>query len=123
MAKLGEFVGSAATVNAFPLVVGGQWFSPYLIDEPGNGLPVLGEVFNVDNKGLAFLDELEGVGVPNAYRRVQVEVWSFDRKAVSENVWTYVKDRDNIDIIHSNCGEVYSDFSKYIFPKDRSTRF
>ena len=52
------FVGRFRTAKAFPLVVGGRWFSRYLINEPGLGHEVVGEVFEVDALGLALIDQL-----------------------------------------------------------------
>ena len=61
-------IGHFRTVEAFPLVVGGKWSSPYLIDEPGEGYCIFGEVFEVDDQGLEKLDRMEGTHLPNGYR-------------------------------------------------------
>ena len=67
-------LGRFRTCVAFPLVVGGKWFSPCLIAEPGVGVPVFGEVFELDDRGLDVLDAIEGTDVPNGYRRIGIAV-------------------------------------------------
>ena len=42
--KIAKYEGRYKTVEAFPLVVGGPWYSPYLIDEPGVSVSVIGEL-------------------------------------------------------------------------------
>lgn len=112
---LGRFV----TVNAFPLVVGGSWFSPYLIPEPGEGRRVAGEIFEVDDRQLAELDRMEGTHLPNGYHRDRVEVTAESGGASSE-AWTYFKDRQTIDGSHSGPMPEYELDPRYVGPAKRT---
>ena len=54
---------------------------PCLLDEPGSGLQVLGQLFEVGEAELRALDHLERVGEPGGYRRVPVAVQADHRQA------------------------------------------
>lgn len=45
-----RFVGSARTVNKFPLVIGTRFNIPFLLDRQGLGHNIRGEVYEVDEK-------------------------------------------------------------------------
>lgn len=69
-----EFLGSALTTEKFPLVIAGKYNIPFLLNIPGQGHRVHGEIYRVDGQMLEFLDEFESV--PAMYQRcvVQLEV-------------------------------------------------
>ncbi len=115
-------IGRFRTCVAFPLVVGGTWFSPSLIAEPGVGVPVFGEVFELDDRGLEVLDAIEGTDVPNGYRRIGIAVEDAGGGAPVD-AWTYVKDRAAIEGIHSGPMEEYARDPRYVPPAKRSTGF
>lgn len=69
-----RFLGAARTLDAWPLVVGGQWFSPSMLPERGVGHRVAGELWEVDAATLAALDRLESTHLPTGYRREAVMV-------------------------------------------------
>jgi gamma-glutamylaminecyclotransferase len=91
------FVGPCGTFDKIPLVIAGPWYTPTLIPESG-GHKVTGELYGVDDAGLAYLDDLEGVGRPHGFDRIQLEVHLADSSTVAS---AYTKPRDRIDIIHS----------------------
>ncbi len=69
-----EFLGNVQTVEAYPLLIAGPWFGPMMLDRPGEGRQVRGELFEVDGAELPTLDELEGVGKEGSFRSlVRVE--------------------------------------------------
>ena len=61
------FVGTGCTEKKFPLVVATAYNIPHLLDVPGSGSKVSGEIFSVDQSMLNILDELEGI--PKHYQR------------------------------------------------------
>lgn len=61
-------------MTRYPLYLLGPRFLPWLIDAPGEGYNVVGQVFDMDAAGLRRVDELEGVGEPHWYRRGSVLV-------------------------------------------------
>ncbi|XP_055021124.1 gamma-glutamylaminecyclotransferase isoform X1 [Boleophthalmus pectinirostris] len=72
-----EFLGTAKTVEKFPLVIAGIYNVPYLLNIPGQGNQIHGEIYKVDEKMLEFLDDFEGV--PTHYQRtlnkLEVKEW------------------------------------------------
>ncbi len=72
--RAAEFVGTCTTVEKYPLVLGGERWVPCLIDRPGEGAAVAGELFRVDDEGLRRLDGLEAVGRPGGYVRRRIAV-------------------------------------------------
>lgn len=62
----------ARTAQRYPLFVD-HYKVPYLVDRPGDGHPISGELFSVDDAALAALDELEGVAA-GRYTRRKIEV-------------------------------------------------
>ena len=73
-----HFVGSAETVEAFPMVIRPEGMAPatrapVLMDVPGTGEVICGEVFRVDDRCLEAMDILEGVR-SGAYFKRPVEV-------------------------------------------------
>ncbi len=66
----GEFV----TVERYPLYVLGPLFLPWLVDAPGEGHHVIGQLFEVDAAGLARMDRLERIDESHWYRRGSVLV-------------------------------------------------
>lgn len=65
----GEFI----TAQPHPLHLAHGWL-PCLLPLPGQGLPVRGQLFEVDAAQLERMDVLERVGEPGGYQRVTIEV-------------------------------------------------
>jgi gamma-glutamylaminecyclotransferase len=66
--------GVFRTRERYPLYLVGDRCSPWLIDMPGDGEHISGQVFEVDHAALAAMDTLERVAEPDGYRRVAIEV-------------------------------------------------
>lgn len=65
------YMGKAVTGKEFPLVIApAAWNLPCLLAAEGTGKKVRGELFEVDEEMLSFLDQFEGH--PDFYRRKQV---------------------------------------------------
>ncbi|KAG8452063.1 hypothetical protein GDO86_004020 [Hymenochirus boettgeri] len=61
------FKGTGTTVEKYPLVIAVEANIPFLLDIPGIGHHISGEIYSVDEQLLHFLDEFEGC--PNFYQR------------------------------------------------------
>ncbi|KAJ8934602.1 hypothetical protein NQ318_002946 [Aromia moschata] len=62
-----KYLYNAKTTEKYPLIIGTKYNIPFLLNSPGNGTHVEGEVYEVDDKVLANLDVLEDH--PNYYVR------------------------------------------------------
>jgi len=71
----GRRIGSTfRTLDRLPLLLMGERHVPWLIDSPGLGERVAGELYEVDAAALAAMDELEGVGQADGYHRKALRV-------------------------------------------------
>ncbi|PZO79340.1 MAG: gamma-glutamylcyclotransferase [Mesorhizobium amorphae] len=64
------YMGPGRTVEAFPMYVAGGIRGPMMIDRPGRGLRVVGELFGVSPEQLDGVDEAEEIGKPGNFRRL-----------------------------------------------------
>ncbi|XP_027443932.1 gamma-glutamylaminecyclotransferase isoform X1 [Zalophus californianus] len=80
------FRGRGRTLEPYPLVIAGEHNIPRLLNLPGQGRLVLGEIYAVDERMLSFLDEFEGC--PDMYQRTPLQVtvleWEGARGAPEE---------------------------------------
>lgn len=113
-----KFLGPARTLEAYPLVIGGEWRTPFMIDEPGQGSTVSGEVFGVDDATLGLLDELEGIGHPLGYHRSTIEIDFLPAKRTMA-AFTYLKHRNRISSIIEVLGDAYPFDPDYVIPSER----
>lgn len=67
-----DFLGYAHTVEKYPLVIAGKYSIPFLLNIPGEGQQVKGEVYSVNSKMLEFLDMFESI--PTMYQRTPVKL-------------------------------------------------
>lgn len=81
--------GVFRTRERHPLYLVGERHVPWLIDSPGTGEQVAGEVYAVDAAALAAMDELEGVGRADGYERRPLRVCADDGRELA--VQAYMK--------------------------------
>lgn len=79
-----SYIGAYTTRERYPLVTG-PYKVPFLLNYPGRGERVCGEVYAVSTQGLTRLDELEGVSKGHYERREVTIVSSDDGEGVSES--------------------------------------
>jgi len=68
--------GSFITAERYPLYLVGECGLPSIINAPGQGEYVVGQVFEVQPEALERMDTLERVNEPDGYERVQITVKS-----------------------------------------------
>jgi gamma-glutamylaminecyclotransferase len=66
--------GKFVTAQRLPLYLVGERHSPWLVNAPGEGHQVAGQVYQVDHPALEQMDVLERVNEPEGYKRVSIEV-------------------------------------------------
>jgi gamma-glutamylaminecyclotransferase len=108
-------LGRYRMVERFPLLIAGPWFAPMMLDQPGNGRHVTGELYDVDEARLALLDRLESVGRPGNFRR-RVEIEPIDGGARCR-AQAYMKAPALATPAHSDYIEDYQD--RRFIPPDR----
>lgn len=89
------------------MLIAGPWYAPMVLNEPGVGRHIRGELYKVEDSCLIALDGLESVGKPGNFRE-QVEVEPVaGGPAVS--AFVYMKSRELARPAHSGYLEVYDD--------------
>lgn len=68
--------GTFRTVERYPFYLGGDRFSPWLVNDPGHGEHIVGQVFTVNPAALAAMDALERITQADGYRRVLLDIES-----------------------------------------------
>ena len=105
---VGPSDGQFETIERFPLYLVGRRRLPWLLDRPGEGHHVVGELYEVDPPALARLDELEQIGRPGWYVRSDILIRprrrADDTKAdatIAAQVYFGVPERLETDEIHT----------------------
>jgi gamma-glutamylaminecyclotransferase len=97
-----RIAGDFVTVEPHPLHILGPDRLPWLVQSPGQGQRVSGQVFAVDDAGLAAMDVLEQIDEPGWYRRERIAVRPTGDGDVIEP-WVYfgVSARLTTDVLHA----------------------
>ncbi|MEL0638111.1 MULTISPECIES: gamma-glutamylcyclotransferase family protein [Marinomonas] len=100
-------LGTFRTVHAYPLLLVGKRYSPWLVLKQGEGSPVVGQVFSLDDAGLAEMDELERITQSDGYQRLEMNVVNLEN-GLEKTVFAYgkpVESTSNADIQMTLNGE------------------
>ena len=97
--------GVFLTKDRYPFYLVGERHSPWLVDRPGEGERVVGQVFEVDEAALKAMDALERVHEPDGYRRVKIPVApDRDDAGASIDVFVYMKQARHFDLTQAKVG-------------------
>jgi gamma-glutamylaminecyclotransferase len=102
-----RYVGRYRSVARFPLVVAGQWYAPMLLDQPGLGRRVVGELYELDEAILARIDPLESLG-QHGNLRIKIRVVPLSAGAECE-AFAYAKAPELATPVHSGFLDDYRD--------------
>jgi gamma-glutamylaminecyclotransferase len=72
-------LGKYQTIEKYPLVLYGERYVPCMLNCPGDGHQVEGELYEVDDEGLNRIDALERIQESDGYRRSVIRVKSNER--------------------------------------------
>ena len=104
-----RWLGEYRTRDPFPLVLHGDRCSPCLVDRPGAGQTVQGEVYAVDADTLAALDRLERTTAADGYHRRAIAVEPLDGKQkTGVTVQVYLKAPHLVDAVQTGNLSVYT---------------
>lgn len=96
-----DFVTCARTLDRYPLVIAGKRNVPFLLNVPGSGQQVYGEIYRVDQKMLEYLDWFRKC--PEWYQRtsIQLEILKDDKESeVQEEAFVYTTTKYKADWLH-----------------------
>ncbi|MDB5857061.1 MAG: gamma-glutamylcyclotransferase [Ramlibacter sp.] len=82
--------GSFKTRVAYPLYLVGDRYSPWLIDAPGSGFRVTGELYRADVEAITAMDTLERVSELDGYHRTILELEGVDSPGMV-SAYAYLK--------------------------------
>jgi gamma-glutamylaminecyclotransferase len=102
-----RFIGMYRTVMNHPMLVAGPWFTPMMLNEPGLGFRVCGELYEVEDDKLTSLDAIEHIG-ERGHSRMSIEVEPAGGGA-SCDADVYFKVRELADPVHTDYLEDYQD--------------
>jgi gamma-glutamylaminecyclotransferase len=102
-----QLLGLYRTVAPYPMLVAGPWFAPMLLNQPGTGRQVKGELYEIETARLALLDALESIGQPGNLR-VIVAVEPLAGGA-ARSAWVYMKISALASPVHTAYLEDYQD--------------
>lgn len=111
-----RYLGRARTVQRYPMHIAGPWFGPMMLDEPGGGHRVEGELFEVEEARMPRLDELESVGEPGNIRREMDVEPAGGGPPIRAQAWP--KTREAADPIHDGPHASYDD-DRFVPPEAR----
>jgi gamma-glutamylaminecyclotransferase len=89
--------GRYVTQEAYPLYLVGERHVPWMLDTPGVGNCVVGQVFEVDGPALAAMDALERVSEADGYRRIVIGVRRTDGTSNIRTAFAYMKPAEQLD--------------------------
>jgi gamma-glutamylaminecyclotransferase len=119
-----RLAGRFITVRPYPMYIVGSIQVPWLVDRPGSGHQVIGEVYEVDDNTLAALDELEQVDEDGWYSRRLIQVGRHPDGADPMEVYVYFGDPARIDPAAGNPDPTdrAGPFAEYTLEQSRSYR-
>jgi gamma-glutamylaminecyclotransferase len=111
-----RFLGTYRTIHPIPLVIAGPWFAPMMLDQPGIGMRVEGELYEIDDAELTQLDDLESLGEIGNFRK-SIHVEAVHERLMVEAA-AYMKANELADPIHSGYLADYQDH-RFVPPWER----
>ncbi len=101
--------GVFVTTQPYPLYILGEAHLPWLVQQPGQGHAVAGELYEVDDAGLAAMDVLEQIDEPGWYHRERIQVQPVDSgEAVQTFVYFGSTPRVALETVHAGPLAVYT---------------
>ncbi|NP_001071185.1 gamma-glutamylaminecyclotransferase A [Danio rerio] len=100
-----EFITCARTKDPYPMVIATKDKFPFLLNVPGSGQQVYGEIYNVDQNMLDFLDEFEEC--PDLYQRTSIQLKILKGNGDSEEAFVYSTSTFDPDWLNKPTFSVY----------------
>lgn len=111
-----DFLGAVQTIQPYPMYIAADFYGPMMLDRPGEGLQITGELYDVEPAAMDRLDELESIGKPGSFRsKIVVEPVG---GGVPVETIGYMKTEDWLQPLHSGLIGDYQD-RRFIPPWER----
>lgn len=94
------FICNGVTVDTFPLLVATKFNIPFMLNRPGVGKNVHGEIYEIDETMLTNLDDLEDY--PQLYNRIIANVIGSDRYYII-NIYFHIHNLIVLMTVHVYC--------------------
>jgi gamma-glutamylaminecyclotransferase len=110
------YLGEFETVHPYPMYIAADFFGPMMLDRPGEGRIIFGELYEADEERLQRLDALEDVGSPGSFRScllVRPKGGGLQVDAIG-----FMKTQDWLNPLHSDHLSDYQD-RRFIPPWER----
>jgi len=101
--------GTFITQDRYPFYLVGERFSPWIINSPGKGEHIKGQVFSIDQMTLITMDQLERTTEPDGYSREKITVIA-ESGLEMYNVYVYLKNAIHLQEADIQLGPL-SDYS------------
>lgn len=88
--------GTFTTLEPYPLYLVGERHSPWLINEPGQGETVQGELYQVNEQQLEMMDILERIHLNDGYQRMTINVQQIETSKTLE-AFCYLKSHQQLN--------------------------
>jgi gamma-glutamylaminecyclotransferase len=111
-----QYLGIFRSAERYPLVIAGPWYAPMLLNQPGQGQRILGELYELEESLLRRIDPMESVGQPGNLR-ITISVVSVGLHSACET-FAYAKAPELATPVHSGFLEEYQD-RRFIPPWQR----
>ena len=97
--------GHFETVSRYPLYLVGERHSPWMVNAPGSGERVMGQLFNVDANALQKMDVLERVTENDGYQRIAIKVrLCAAEQSKEQEFFAYLKHPKHLGAAAMMCG-------------------
>ena len=97
-----SYIADVSTKFKYPLVQATKWNTPFMIHIKNypNSYKVIGELFEINKKGISILDEFEGVG-KCYYKRLKIEICCKAEKGnnLSNEAWCYFRYENSTNLL------------------------
>ena len=115
-----KFMGHAVCLERRPLVIFSQYNIPFLLDCPGTGENVKGEVYQVDDQMLSWMDEFEEHPTYYLRSKIQVRMLELDEKGNNLDticdVWAYILPKYHENMLKLPFIECYDSYGDHGLP-------
>ncbi|MEH6582238.1 MAG: gamma-glutamylcyclotransferase family protein [Halioglobus sp.] len=100
--------GEFRTAEMYPLYLVGERYSPWLIDTPGKGNYIRGQLFEASAETLKKMDRLERIEAIDGYRRKTIQIQKIGSDTRLITAFAYLKPESQLTNAETKLGPIVS---------------